>query len=742
MKCWRFGVGFSLFLGIFWLTSAVVLADSQPYYRYTVTPRDEALVYGDRDAHFSQFGSVMVKGDFNGDGKEDVAFGMPYFSSDGRTSRGKVVVYFGGTDFFDRIDRIGVNGAGASGVGHDMHTPSLVFLGINSQHQMGTSLAAGDINGDGIDDLIMGAPGGSYLAAYFGRSSTSGSPEIRVHDYARENADWFLQSGDEKEKFGFALDVADLNGDGIGDVIVGAPYGANGSRERAGRVYLLTGRRSFSSGMLQWLMGSSLSGMTLYGVNADDQFGISLAHGNLDGDRRPDVVVGSYLASNGSVKQAGSVSLFLGKYVAPYLASSAFDPQRIPRVVIGGNQLFGWFGYSVAVGDLNHDGIDDLAIGSFPYLKRAPQGEITVVWGGNSIDTGSNPHYKVSKIVAPRAESLIGGNLTIADINRDGIGDLLVGAPVGVAGSEVPRGRVYVLMSFPRSVPVWDFSKIPADIELVSEQNHDWFGTSVISGDFDNDGSEDMLVGAPNARSGTVVGGGILALSGPLTPIGEVLYTVPSPSEFVSRASFIVRLMRDLDLETRNKEYLDSCTATIEFCFFRFTSQTRFSELQLDMPLQLYPDVRTGDPFYHAVNVATMLGVVNGFLDEPDSPFHPERPISRIHALKILLTATKLLPWQEYTELQASLAAGNTSVSGRENGGVSGASDPIMSQKSSYRDVSAWIPHMWWYPRYVNFALAAGIINDTIFFRPDAPLTQAELDEWLTHIRSFVTPYE
>lgn len=738
LKCWRFGAGFSLFLGIFWLTSVVALADSQPYYRYTVTPRDEALAYGDRDAHFSQLGSVMVKGDFNGDGKEDIAVGMPYFSSDGRISRGKVVVYFAGADFFGRF-----------GVGHNMYAssvPSLIFLGINSQNQLGTSLAAGDINGDGVDDLIMGAPGGSYLTAYFGRSASVGQTVTRTYDYAHENADWFLQSNNEKEKFGFSLDVADLNSDGIGDVIAGAPYGGNGSRERAGRVYLLTGRRAFSSGTLQWLMGSSLSGMTLYGINADDQFGISLTHGDLDGDRHPDIIVGSYLASNGSakpsVKQAGSVSMFLGKYVAPYLASSAFDPQRIPRIVIGGNQLFGWFGYSVAVGDLNHDGIDDLAIGSFPYLKRAPQGEITIVWGGDSLDTGSNPHYKVSKIVAPRAESLIGGSLVIADVNRDGIGDLLVGAPVGVAGSEMPRGRAYILMSFPRNVSVWDFSKIPADIELVSEQTHDWFGTSIVSGDFDNDGNEDVLVGAPNARVGSAVPGGILALSGPLTPIGEVLYTIPSPSEFVSRASFIVRLVRDLELETRNKEYLDSCAAMIEFCFFRFTSQTRFSGLQLDEPLQLYPDVKVGNPFYHAVNVATMLGVVNGFLDESDSPFHPERPISRIHALKILLTATKLLPWQEYTELQASLA-GNAVASDDAGGGMGsgGAGDFVTSQKSPYRDVSAWISHMWWYPRYVNFARAAGIINDTIFFRPDAPLTQAELDEWLTHIRSFVTPY-
>ena len=157
-------------------------------------------------------------------------------------------------------------------------------------------------------------------------------------------------------------------------------------------------------------------------------------------------------------------------------------------------------------------------------------------------------------------------------------------------------------------------------------------------------------------------------------------------------------------------------------CLFDFTGRSRFDGMKLQPQLLLYPDVTPNDPYYESINTASLLGLVHPY-DEKNGPFHPEASISRIHALKILLQATGMLDWKEKVELKKELQ------------GIAG----IRKQKTPFLDIDLRNEHMWWYPRYVNYAHLTKIILDTNYFAPDEPLTQKVLTEWISNMHQFTS---
>lgn len=712
-------------------------ADSKPFYTYSLssksnTPQAAIQKFG-YDSSNSQFGAVLTKGDFNSDGYDDLVITSPYFSTDKGKNVGKIEIYFGKKSF--------------STLFADPATkPDLTYLGVTGGGELGTSFVSGDVNGDGIDDLIMGAPGERAVYVVYGRRSFS--PSNEPVDLFAFRADWTIRGRSEDEQFGFALDSADMNGDKINDLIIGAPFAPQGGMKRVGKVHVLFGRKDIARSTT-YPLDSVSSDLIFTGNTLDDRFGITLAHGDFDADKKIDLAVGSYMATNYAAKQAGTVTILLGKKLTMKsvvrVSSESVrsdnldihvDPispnQDAPKndTLFTADHSFDWFGYSLTAGDLNSDGIDDLIIGSFPYLKNKSQGEVYVLWGK---ENAILQHAKLSRVYAPREESLIGGAVSVADLNHDGTQDLIIGSPTGAPGNTTKLGRVYALSFFPRNNKAWDFSKIPADLTIQGRDSNDWFGNSIVVGDFDNDGNRDMVVGAPNSQKNLITTGSVEYIPGPLFPLGEVSYTVSPPSAFVRRGSFMVQIMKSFHFDTKNKDFIDSCMAQLEFCFYQFSSQTSFSGLTLSPTLQLYPDVKSSDPYYSAVTVGTILGIVRGFTDEPQTPFHPQQPITRIQALKILLTSTGILPWKDYYELQKELADTVSTDSGK---------NLIASQKTPYQDISARIPHMWWYPRYVNFAFLSGLIDDTVFFQPDSPLTQKDFEAWTASIQTYLARHE
>ena len=119
--------------------------------------------------------------------------------------------------------------------------------------------------------------------------------------------------------------------------------------------------------------------------------------------------------------------------------------------------------------------------------------------------------------------------------------------------------------------------------------------------------------------------------------------------------------------------------------------------------------------YYEDINLATMLGIINGYMGEENSPFHPEINVTRIQALKIILAAAELVPFKYRFELLDEL----------------GSEEALTSQKTPYEDIDTKVSSMWWYPRYVNFAYKNGIINDQDYLRPNDNITSSELNIWV-----------
>ncbi len=715
-------------------TVSGVSAASKPYYRYPLSLLPEKPDVRESTTHvgsgtYAQYGAVLSRGDLNGDGHDDLIVSSPYFSTDDRKQRGRVEIYLGSKTFF---------AAGTTGAPDASAKPDVTFLGSRAESQLGTSVATGDLNGDAITDVIIGAPGDRAVLIMFGKATFQ---KLATFDFSQKSADWHIQGRDDDDRFGFAIDSADINGDATDDLIMSAPFAGKEGVKRLGKVYVVYGS-SYRASSLTYYLSSSSPDAVFWGTKEDDSFGITLAHGDIDGDKKVDLAVGSYMATSGSSKQAGTVTLLYGSRLSAKKELQVVDDPELPvpsektdETLFTVDRSFNWFGYALTFGDLNNDQLDDLVISAFPYLKNNKQGQIYILWGDKK---GNFESKTLSRVIAPNETSLIGSAVAISDMNGDGAPDLMIGGATGAPGSDRGFGRLYILSFFPRNKELWNFSEVPPDMMIEGRAERDWFGNSFIMGDFDTDGSRDIIIGAPNTR-GTGVGGSLEFLRGPIFPHGDTSYTPPSPPESVSRGSFVVEIMKSFQLDKKNKEYIDSCLADAEFCFYQFSSQTKYAGLRFTPNIRLYPDVRPTDPFYKYVNNATILGIIRGFSEEHNSPFHPDKPISRIHALKILLTSTNMLPWKDYADLRNELVARNAGALADSRRTASARDsrdkDPMTSQKMPYMDVSARVEHMWWYPRYINYAYLSGIIDDSVFFQPDAPLTQKDFDHWMVRVQ-------
>ncbi len=184
---------------------------------------------------------------------------------------------------------------------------------------------------------------------------------------------------------------------------------------------------------------------------------------------------------------------------------------------------------------------------------------------------------------------------------------------------------------------------------------------------------------------------------------------------FITRGEAVHDIVDTFDLKTKNAQFIKQCLDHLDECFFVFTAMTRYYQVSLD-PMQLYPDVTYAYRYASDINIATMLGLVHGNIDEKNSPFYPRSYMTRIQALKVILGAADLMDWREKFELVRDL----------------GNEDALRNQTSPFKDVSALPNDTWWYPRYVNFALDVGIIDAGQYFRPDEAITNAEFRDMLT----------
>ncbi|MBN9564649.1 MAG: FG-GAP repeat protein [Alphaproteobacteria bacterium] len=376
-----------------------------------------------------------------------------------------------------------------------------ILNGFRMPGSVGYSVsAAGDVNGDGIDDIIIGAP---YVAVGIGQAYVvfgNKGPFNASFDLRHLNGqNGFILDGFGSELTGVAVSQAgDINGDGISDVIVGAPATQN----NVGQAYVVYGNKVFPS-LINSSSLNGINGFTFIAPSAEEYFGTSVSSaGDVNGDGMNDIIIGSPYAG---AMQSGQAYVVYG-------TKTGFNPTFNVSALNGNNGFTldldlllyaGGLGYTVSsAGDINGDGVDDLVLGAQSVNNFL--GQTYVVFGNPS---GFRASFDLSALNGQNGFAVVGApgfSLGYSvdragDVNGDGLSDIIIGA-TGNAG------QVYVVFGqkngFNPVVNVSDLNGYNGFAAVPGYSHTAQIGSSVgYAGDINRDGFSDILIGNPNANN-------------------------------------------------------------------------------------------------------------------------------------------------------------------------------------------------------------------------------------------------
>jgi len=417
--------------------------------------------------------SVATAGDFNGDGLAEVLAGCPDYDSGGSAKEGRVRSFIVGVNLPTQI----LNSPIIASQPTTDFGYSLAILPHCDNNQFPAFLV-------GEAEYPDPAPNAGRVLLYHGNMPAVHLPEAQTYSAAAE--DFYFGS--------VVADVGDVDRDGYTDFVITSPgYGSGGLAER-GRALLYLGTGSGLS--------PQVSPWVAEGEQAGEQFGLVIgSRGDVNGDGYADILVGANRWSDGAVNQAGKVWLYLGGPGG--FGAASWSAQ--------GTHANEYFGYAVAMADLDGDGYSDAAISSQPGNQGSLAAGVRVYFGGPT-GLSTQPAYTIQP--TPPVNSFGVTLAGVGDYDGDGVGDLLVGA-----SEAFTHGAVFLYRGSPaRSMPTAPYKSYVGPAGTAS------LGYALAGGgDLNGDGLGDFVVGAPNTATPEQSEGSLLVFLGrnsnlPLAP--------------------------------------------------------------------------------------------------------------------------------------------------------------------------------------------------------------------------------
>jgi len=422
----------------------------------------DAAYYGETNNDY--VGYILAgAGDVDGDGCGDLLIGAPEAGSTG-------TAYL-------------VTGCPLAGEAV-LSDAAAVILGAANNDELGGAITGGDLDGDGVSEVLLGAVGADDVGAVWIFSAPSGALTPEDATGAITAAD-----GGEDDWLGHALDASgDIDGDGIADLIVTAP-GADpyDTREDAGLVLVF-----LSPGLGE--LDIADADFTLQGAVEEDGYGASALAMDFDGDGLDDVAAGAP-ADASAGRDAGAVYVFLAAELSGTHASNQADVSWLG----GRNDAIG---RALAAGDLDGDGAEELILGAPEQDDPGDDAGAVFVLAG-----GVAGQYALSDAAATlrgAAGDLLGESVAAGDVDGDGAADLLVGARGAYGDSRYAYGGEAALFY---GMPSGELALSDGDWHVLGDTDYARLGGGVaLPGDLSGDGPGEIVLGSPNWAGGTLSG--------------------------------------------------------------------------------------------------------------------------------------------------------------------------------------------------------------------------------------------